>query len=180
MRARIGILFVAASAIFALVKVVRYLLASWSRDEERPAMIVKGGSLIFQSGDELAGEGGLPWEQVGNGRWTPKQPRGKAVVTMLLTAKSGDDCDVKRLPVKDIKIRYFGTAVLESFQIRLLNGEPMLIGAGLSAGTSKSYPTVERPGSGSVFTLSYTEVDGATGQCDVKRARVEFTDQAFI
>lgn len=177
MRARTRILLAAGVGLFALFRSFRKAVA----DEDRPAMIVRGGSLIFQSGDETASERGRPWREVRRGRWTPHQPQGRPANHMVLTVAPRHGCDVRRQAVTDIRIRYFGTAGLETFQITSVNGHapvriPVLIGDGLSTGESGDYPTVERPGSGDVFSLTYTTRTGETRDCEATRARIEFFD----
>ena len=179
MRARTRILIAAGIAIAAAVRYFRRPRF----DEDRPAMIVKGGSLIFQSGDDEKGEKGMRWKQVRDGQWTPEQPNGRHARHMVLTVKPPHGCDVRRRPVTDIKIRFFGTAVLETFQITTADhGQgrrvPLVVGSGLSEGNDGSdNPILERHGSGNVFALSYKQSNGETGDCPtITRAKVEFFD----
>ena len=62
-------LIAAGIGILAAVRYIGFRTRK-PRDEDRPAMIVKGGSLIFQSGDETINEKGVPWKEVRAGRWT--------------------------------------------------------------------------------------------------------------
>ena len=172
-------LIAAGIAILAAVRYVGFRPRK-PRDEDRPAMIVKGGSLIFQSGDETMNEKGVPWKEVRAGQWTPEQLKGKAARRMLLTVRGEDDCDFRRIPVTRVVIRYFGTAELEGFQIVSARHKgieiPLVIGERLSpGGGSKDYPTIERPGSGTTFTLSYTGPSG-TRDCQTRRARIDFAE----
>jgi len=153
-------------------------------DEDRPAMIVRGGSLIFQSGDEKKSMKGRPWKQVREGTWTPHQPNGRPARHMVLTVEAQHGGNVSRKPVTDIRIHYFGTAILESFQITTANGPaqvriPVVLGAGLSVGSddASDYPTIRRHGSGNVFSLTYRQVDGQPGDCPtITEATIEFFD----
>ncbi len=146
-------------------------------------MIIKNGSLEFQSGNEKKNQKGKPWKEVRTGRWTPHQPKGKPARHMILTIEDGDkDCSKLPIAVKNIQIRYFGPSVLEIFQITTVDGHaavriPVVIGSGLSpSNSSNDYPTIERSGSSGSFTLTYTPEVGVEEGCNVRRARIEFTD----
>ncbi|MBA3637673.1 MAG: hypothetical protein M3541_03855 [Acidobacteriota bacterium] len=178
MRAKIRILIAAGIGMVAAIRYFRRPRFA----EDRPAMIVRGGSLIFQSGDNENSEKGRPWKQVREGRWTPDQPNGRPATHMVLTVKPQHGCDVRRRPVTDIRIRFFGTAILESFQITTANGHasvpiPLVIGSGLRDSNGSDYPTLERHGSENVFSLSYKQVDGETKDCpNITKAKIEFFD----
>ena len=177
MRARTRILIAAGIGIAAAVRYFR----KPRFDEDRPAIIVKGGSLIFQSGDDRIAQKGRAWRQVGEGRWTPHQPKGRPAVHMILSIDGDAGCKVVRQAVRVIKIQYVGTAGPEGFQITTANGSgpvpiPVVVGAGLSEGEESDYPTIQRSGPGNVFSLSYSTLAGESKRCDTSAATIEFFD----
>lgn len=152
-------------------------------EEDRPPVIVRGGSLIFQSGDEITSRKGSPWTQVQEGTWTPHQPHGRPAMHMVLTVEAEHGCDVSRKAVTDIRIRYFGTDSLESFQITTADGHgpvriPLVVGAGLTERSDASeYPAIERHGAGNTFSLSYRPLEGGIQDCSrLTKATIEFFD----
>jgi hypothetical protein len=76
----------------ALAAVVMRILKKKERieDQERPPIIVKGGSLIFQSGDPSTpgGPPPVPWMAVGQD-WQPNQPDGVPVTHFIIALLAG-------------------------------------------------------------------------------------------
>lgn len=173
MKSKTWTLITAGAGILALFRYFKTRKARGRQD--RPPMIVKGGTLIFQSGDDRTSEKGVKWHELANGRWTPHQPGGRPANRMHLTADRGDGkCDISRLEVIHVRITY----ATESFQIVPAGGVPLVIfrGSGRpTAGNEPDYPTLSRPGSGSVFTLCYKERGGKERQCQTSRVRIDFS-----
>jgi hypothetical protein len=61
-------------------------------DEERPPIIVRNGSLIFESGDAASNDPeektGKPWKQV-DGSWQPDHNKGKKTKWFVVTIQGG-------------------------------------------------------------------------------------------
>jgi hypothetical protein len=82
--------FTAGALAAGLIVGAVSLLTPTAEDEERPPIIVRGGSLIFQDGDPNgSGEpGGVDWIQVGND-YQPNQPNGIRVSKFTVQLRGG-------------------------------------------------------------------------------------------
>ena len=177
MKAKTWSLITAGAGIFALFRYFKTRKARGRQD--RPPMIVKGGSLIFQSGDDRTSEEGVKWREIANGRWTPDQPGGRTANRMHLTADPKDgECDISGLEVTNVRISYATPREFEFFQVVPAGGIPLVIATGpgrFTVGSEPDYPTLSRPGSGSLFTVSYKVRGGKERQCQTSRVRIDFS-----
>ena len=151
-------------------------------DEERPAMIIKNGSLVFQSGNHKKNQKGKPWKELSTGVWTPHQPMGRPANRMRLTIVDGEnDCSGEPVWVNYVEVRYVGSTDVERFRVTTTTQAghgpwkiPVVSGSGLSEDNSSDNPTLERSGPPGHFTLVYQSETGQEEGCNVLEAEIEF------
>ena len=88
------ITYFAAGAVIAGVVVAGVFSAiSGGDDEERPPIIVRGGSIIFESGDKNSNKPkekkGKKWAHAGSD-WQPDQPHGIAISDLTVAIRGGN------------------------------------------------------------------------------------------
>jgi hypothetical protein len=135
-------------------------------DEDRPPMVVKGGSLIFQSGVDAA-HPGKRWKKNANSttEWQMDHPRGKPTRTFLVMMSGSGSCGPAFVP--ELSLEYTlssgGTA---RFQVvrRPQNGSgnkqvPTVIGDGLTENNSGDTPTVTFGSAGELTRVTANGID---------------------
>ena len=138
----------------ALVGALLVGLVLWegSDDEDRPPIIVRGGSLIFESGD--ATKPGKSWkEKVAGKDWIADQAKGHHVSTFVVTFDGGSGaCGSVYAP--ELTVYYkpsSGSPNTSTFTVaRQPDGkkkyETVISGGGLAADNTATYPTLTAAG----------------------------------
>lgn len=136
-------------------------------DEERPPIIVKNGSLIFESGDSKSEDPeektGKPWHEVGN-EWQPDHPEGKKVKWFSVGVQGPGGCPALAM-TKQVTVTYKNADGTETdFVIKMSprgpggTDSPAIAGGTLTANNSIANPT-----------LTY----GTAGQGAISRVRFQ-------
>lgn len=91
-----------AGAVIAGVTVAGVFSAIGSGDtEERPPIIVRGGSIVFESGDKNSSKPtekkGKKWMQAGGDDWQPDQPQGIPVADLTVAIRGGNQASCPAL-----------------------------------------------------------------------------------
>lgn len=121
-RTEIGFIAGAAVAVGALL----WFLKRKRRTEDRPAMTVKSGSIVFETG-------GLDWRDGGGGTWEPDHDEGKDV-RLFVASVSGADGKCADLVGKRLTITYTDESLKErdrQFRVHLANAKPKISPKGL-------------------------------------------------
>jgi hypothetical protein len=88
-----------------------------AEDEDRPPIIVRGGSIIFQSGDPESSDSderpGKPWLQDGAGDWQPDQPSGKKSKWFSIAIRGAVQCPALSM-TKEVTVTYTAADNTES------------------------------------------------------------------
>lgn len=152
-------------------------------DEDRPPIIVKGGSLIFESGDADSSD---PGEKTGkawvqhNNDWQPNQKKGKKVKWLVVGLPTGDQATCPALSMtKDIVVTYTTTAgAASSFTItrkaRPGGGGPAtaISGTGLMQGGTAGNPRLiyDQNGGGTISKVEFLTQNGVNVVCTTARS----------
>ncbi|HXG72341.1 MAG TPA: hypothetical protein VNJ04_17185 [Gemmatimonadaceae bacterium] len=161
--------------------VVMYSLQEPSADDEdRPPIIVRGGSLIFESGD--AKTSGKNWKQKSGTEWKQDHDKGHWVGYFAVSFDAPSTCAPVYTPELTVYFKPDGPGADTAFQItrqpRNNNGndkkqEPVVIGQGLVAANSITNPTLTFNQKGSIARVDY-KTPGGTGTCATpKEIRIE-------
>jgi hypothetical protein len=130
-------------------------------DEERPPIIVRGGSLIFQSGDDTSN--GKPWIAVDQD-WQPDHVAGNKTrwFTVSLSAGNQQACPALAM-TKEITIRYQpaqGAAV--QFTVTMKGRPqypnapaPTIVGTGLAVGNPNTQLVHDPNGRGKITSVEF-------------------------
>lgn len=167
-----------------------------AEDEERPPIIVKGGSLLFESGDAKKAKKGKPWktEAVPDAdgknekQWKPDHPNGLPASVLKVAFTGGTDearraCTALYLPEFTVRYDPDGTGVLPQGEYLVTRrarekGQgtlaPAIVETTLPLVTwgSGDYPALMAAGTNKVFRIDYVKADGTKGWCD-KPTQVE-------
>jgi hypothetical protein len=169
-----------------------------AEDEERPPIIVKGGSLLIESGDAAKGKKGKPWkkEAVADGsgknenQWKPDHPTGIPSSILKVVFFGGKDdagraCAAMFLPEFTVLYDPDGTGALPQTSY-LVTRRPRERGQGtlapavietglpLTPGGTADYPALMAAGTNKAFRIEYTKADpnNSKGWCE-RPSRVE-------
>jgi hypothetical protein len=167
--------YFAAGAIAAgLIAGALWTLTTEADDEERPPIIVRGGSLIFEGGDanssDPAEQKGKPWTQVGSD-WQPDHPHGIPVTKFTLALRGGNAQLCPALErTRDVAVTYKAPDGTEStFNIttkpRPGSGgkpAPTIVGSGLSPSGTSANPqlTFGISGQGEITHVRFSGISG--------------------
>ena len=166
--------FTAGALIAGLVAAAVFSRILSGDDEERPPIIVRGGSLIFQSGD--AGTQGKSWMPVGSD-WQPDHLRGVPVSMFTVRIQGGGS--IAACPsmerTREIAVTYAegGQSSVFRFQIKPRphgSGKPApaIVGSGLrSEAATPGNPQIVfgEHGKGEITRVQYNAL-GSTGTVD--------------
>ena len=119
-------------------------------DEDRPPIIVRGGSLIFQSGDpdssEAEEKAGKPWKQVGTD-WQPDQDYGKKTSWFSVAIRGGSNSCPALSMTREVRLVYADAGGTETtFALRVKPrgpnkpNAPAIEGSGLATGGTAANP----------------------------------------
>lgn len=167
-----------------------------AEDEERPPIIVKGGSLLFESGDSKKAKKGKPWktEDVPDAagknekQWKPDHPNGIPASVLKVAFTGGTDearraCTAIYLPEFTVLYDPDGTGPLPPAGYLVTRrarekGQGTLAPAivemtlPLAPSGSADYPALIAAGTNKIFRIEYVKADGSKGWCD-KPTQVE-------
>lgn len=167
-----------------------------AEDEERPPIIVKGGSLLFESGDSTKAKKGKSWktEAVPDAdgknekQWKPDHPNGIPASVLKVAFTGGSDearraCAAMYLPEFTVLYDPDGTGVLPQAGYLVTRrardkGQGTLAPAVVETTLplvpwgSGDYPGLMAAGTHKVFRIEYVKADGTKGWCD-KPTQVE-------
>ena len=167
-----------------------------AEDEDRPPIIVKGGSLLFESGDSKKATKGKPWkteavpDAAGKNekQWKPDHPNGIPASVLKVAFTGGTDearraCTAMYLPEFTVLYDPDGTGVVPQAGYLVTRrarekGQGTLAPAivemtlPLAATGSTDYPALMAAGTNKVFRIEYVKADGSKGWCD-KPTQVE-------
>jgi hypothetical protein len=158
------------------VMVFKLLAAQDVEDQDRPPIIVRGGSLIFESGDREKNIQGRPWfeDDTNAAEWKQFQPRGKPTTGFHLEFPSGA-CTAPPNPVNSFVVTYdpdgAGSEPEMSFTVRPRprgeNGQgtdgPAVIGGTLDNSNKRPYPWLRQEGT--TDTITRVTWNGQSGDC---------------
>ena len=127
-----------------------YAVGSRAADDDRPPIIVKGGSLIFQSGDPNSSEQeekqGKPWKQVGND-WQPDHDDGKKTTWFSVAISGGSGSCPTLSMTREVRFVYADAQGNETtFALRTKPrgpnkpNAPAIEGSGLTTGGTSANP----------------------------------------
>lgn len=141
-------------------------------DEDRPPIVVKGGSLYFISGDKKNGNPhfkyGKPWVHH-QGAWKPKHDRGKKVTHFVVDLYPTNHTESSpKLPVtyktEALTIKQGIAAIQVRIEAGPGNGRPApALDGPLQAGASGANPEVvyHHDGSDTIDLVTFTTLEGA-------------------
>lgn len=144
-----------------------YALAG-AEDEDRPPIIVKGGSLIFESGDvdgDADEKTGKPWKQVGSD-WQPDHKEGKKTQWFSVAIRGGSGSCPALSMTREVNVFYEVQGTETAFRLMIKprgpnkGPAPAIVGSGLTQGGTSTNPQL---------------VFGTAGQGSFKR--VQFSAQ---
>jgi hypothetical protein len=150
-------------------------LFSRAEDEDRPPIIVRGGSIIFQSGDPGSDDtderDGRPWAKYG-GDWQPDHPRGKGMKWMSVRVL-GSSCPVLSM-TRRITLTYRAsdgteTEFVISPKPRPMSGTPApAITGPLEIGDTGDNPTLVfgTPDEGRISRIRFQAQGSGNVQCE--------------
>lgn len=149
-------------------------------DEDRPPIIVKNGSLIFESGDVNSNDPeekpGKPWKQVGSD-WQPDHDRGKGAKRLIVAIQGGEQSTCPGLSMtKSVTVTYTSAqGVASNFEISLKprrskgTNAPAIAGNGLSPGGTAENPQLVFD-AGGTGVLTRVRFSGGSGAVDCLHA----------
>jgi hypothetical protein len=115
-----------------LLAAAGYVVYRFLAEEDRPAMIVKNGSIVFENKLRDGETEPLDWEDDG-GMWQPKQPKGKKVKHFIADVKGADDKTCTRLESAELVISYSYGSTKEDFRVMISGKKPKVTPKGLLA-----------------------------------------------
>jgi hypothetical protein len=155
--------------------IVGYFLASHElADEDRPPILVQGGSLVFTSGggegcggtqQKKAKNNAKPWKKKqGEDRWQPKHQNGRPTKWFIVEVESGDPACPSILVAETIEITYEGRSfTLASSPEFNASGKkvPTLAGPGLAPDGHPDSPVLvhDKGGHGTISKVKFTAKD---------------------
>ena len=177
--AKANVAYAAAGLIVGGLLVYGALSSTRADDEERPPIIVRGGSLIFESGDatstDPAEKTGKPWTQVGSD-WQPDHGNGNKTKWFSVELRGGNPSLCPGLSMtKQLTIVYQAssggaeTSFVLSTKPRPAGSKapaPAISGSGLTASNTGQNPTLTygTPGQGSIARIQFQGL-GANVNC---------------
>lgn len=158
---KLGYLFGGALLAGALILGYQAITGGRAEDEDRPPIIVRGGSLIFQSGDpeddDPVYKNGKPWVQVGSD-WQPDHREAKALkwFSVQLTASDPTTCPILSM-TKEVTIAFGDVTFVITSKGRPGSGTaaPTIVGSGLQKGGTSQNPQLIYNGSGSITSVRF-------------------------
>ncbi|HXG57027.1 MAG TPA: hypothetical protein VNJ03_16735 [Vicinamibacterales bacterium] len=167
-------------------------------DDDRPPIIVRGGSLIFESGDTKKSKPGKPWrketvtDSAGQSevQWKPDHEKARSVGLFVVSFENGTDasgatCVSEFLPELTVIYDHDGEAGTPAIRY-LISRRPRNNGNGTMAPTViqtapltedntsvPDYPTLTLTGTETKIAIEYTRANGQTVVCSADRATVE-------
>ncbi len=170
--------YAAAGALVGGLLVLGYsaLTEDDAMDEDRPPIIVKGGSLIFESGDASSSDPdestGKPWVAMGSD-WQPDHPRGKKTKWFSVNLVAADQQQCPALSMtKEITITYQPTSGSASTFRITIKGRPgnsapapAVEGSGLTPGGSPDNPQLIFAGAGTISNVQFQAQGAGNVNC---------------
>jgi len=153
---------------------VAFLMFRAADDEDRPPIIVRGGSLIFQS--EESGTPGKKWAaKVPNKEWISDHDAGKWVSMFEVTFEGPNDCSSAYTP--ELTVYYKAAAEKEdivSFQVLRQpknqgnnKMETVISGAGLTEDNNAANPTLTYAGTANeILRVDYKRGPSTIASCE--------------
>ncbi len=116
MRAKTGALIAVGVAILAFV---RYLLGKPRAGDDRPAMIIKNGSITFENEGKTVG-----WDDDSD-TYFPDQPNGKKVAYLVAEAKHADK-GCERMEGNKLVVTYTFDTGTQDFEVKVTGKKPKI------------------------------------------------------
>ena len=155
---------------------VGLLVSPGAEDEDRPPIIVKGGSLIFQSGDpdgDAEEQAGKRWKQVGSD-WQPDHDDGKKTSWFSVAIRGGSGSCPTLSMTRELTVTYEAQGLETNLRITTKprgpnkGPAPAIVGSGLTTGGSSTNPQLifGNPNEGSIKRVQFNAQGGGSVTCN--------------
>ena len=152
------------------------LVGAGAEDEDRPPIIVKGGSLIFQSGDPDGAsdeKAGKSWKQVG-GDWQPDHDNGKKTNWFSVAIRGGSGSCPALSMTRELTVTYEAQGLESNFRVTIKprgpnkGAAPAIVGSGFTEGGNSNNPQLifGNTGEGSIKRVQFNAQGSGSVTCN--------------